>query len=162
MRQCDIRGFTMLEALVVVMLMVAVTLFTAPFLSQSVLREDLDSTVAGISDALREAQAAVMSGRGSERYGMHFQGDRYVWFIGASYSVSDPDNVEHELAGRLSISGVSLSPGGACTLPDGTGNCDVLFTDRRGAPATSGSVTVTDGDQSRTVTINAAGMIDRD
>ncbi len=155
------RGFTVLEVMVVVAMIGAVALLAAPFLSSSLSSNDAAQSARVAADALREAQAAVMSGKGAARYGVHFEGTTFVLFQGAAYSPSDANNAVHRLTGLVTVSAVALSPGGACALPAGTGNCDVHFATRRGTPTESGTVTFTGaGGETRTVTINAAGMID--
>lgn len=154
-------GFTIIEVMVVVAMMAVVTMMASPFLSNTLQKRDLRIFTADAVDALREAQSAVMSGRHNARYGVHFQGESFVFFQGATYNPADIENVVHTLSLNGSITDVVLSPGGTCTLPDGTGNCDVHFSDRRGVPVESGAIIFTDaGGEIRTVTINAAGMTD--
>jgi type II secretory pathway pseudopilin PulG len=147
---------------VVVIAMIGfVAALAAPFLSSTLQSNDAAQSATGAVDALREAQASVMSGKNNARFGVHFEGTAFVLFQGAAYVPADPGNVVHALTGMVSVAAVSLSPGGACALPAGTGNCDIHFANRRGAPTESGSVTFTGaGSQVKTVTINAAGMIE--
>jgi len=154
------RGFTLIEVVMAVALFSGIALLALPFLSTDLARADAGRTAEGIADALREQQFSVMAGDDDLRRGVHFQADAYVLFDGATYAPADPDNIAHDLPDDVRITGVSLSPGGACTLPDGTGNCDVHFSARKGMPTESGTVTVTGDDgNARTVTLNAAGMI---
>jgi len=146
---------------VVVAIIALVSMLSAPLLADTVSSRDLASTAADAVDAIREAQAATMTGRNAARYGVHFQGDRFVFFQGASYAPADPENVVHTLSGRVTITAVTLSPGGACVLPEGTGNCDLHFADRRGTPTETGSIVMTEsGGDTGTIVINAAGMVD--
>jgi type II secretory pathway pseudopilin PulG len=154
-------GFTVLEVLVVIAMIGAVAVLAVPFLSSGLSSNDASIASAEASDALREAQAAVMSGKENARFGVHFEGSKFVLFKGAAYNGADPDNAAHQLTGRVTATAVTLSPGGACTLPAGTGNCDVHFASRKGIPTETGSITFTgSGGETQTVTINAAGMID--
>lgn len=156
-------GFTIIEAVISVVLIAIVAGMSVPLLSRSVVSKDLPTTVAEAVDALREAQSAVMSGRGDSAHGVHFYGTGFVFFKGATYSESDPDNVTHLLSEIVSITEVSLAPGGTCTLPAGTGNCDVHFANSRGVPAENGTITFADqADAVKTVTLNAAGLVDSD
>lgn len=154
------RGFTIIEVIVVVALMAMISGFSAPFLSGAVPRQDVEMAASGVVDAVREAQAATFTGRNDARYGVHFQGDRYVFFQGSTYVVADANNAEHVLPQGLIFSSVVFSPGGACTLPAGTGNCDAKFQDRRGTPTVTGTAVITsDAGESKTVYLNAAGMV---
>lgn len=155
------RGFTVLEVMTVIAMIGMLAALASPMLSAGQTRADARRFAVEAVDALREAQASVMSGRNNARFGVHFEGARFTLFEGAAYVVSDPNNVVHDLSGLVSITSVSLSPGGACALPAGTGNCDVHFASRKGAPVESGSVTFTDAEGNvKTVIVNAAGMID--
>ncbi len=158
-----VRGFTVLEVIVVIAMIGFVALLAAPFLSNSLASNDAAQSATEAVDSLREAQSSVMSGKDGARFGVHFEGTKFVLFRGAAYAPADPDNAVHALAGDVSVSAVMLAPGGACALPAGTGNCDVHFANRRGAPTESGTITFTgSGGETKTVSINAAGMIDAD
>jgi hypothetical protein len=132
-----------------------------PFVGASLTRKDAQIFSLEAVDALREAQSSVMSGRNNARWGVHFEGASFALFKGAAYNAADPENVVHALSGQVSVTAVTLSPGGACTLPAGAGNCDVHFASRRGVPTETGSIVFTAADGTvRTVTLNAQGMID--
>ncbi len=153
------KGFTLLETLVAVAMLSILSLLVAPLVRDTLTKSDVQRYAAEAVDALREAQAAVMSGKNNARFGVHFEATKFVLFQGAAYSPSDPENVVHQFTGDSVITAVTLSPGGSCTLPAGTGNCDVHFASRKGVPTESGTVTFV-GSESlvRTVTVNAAGM----
>lgn len=155
------RGFTVLELLAVIAMIAVVAAFAAPFLSGGTGRASLSSFAGEAADALREAQGAVMSGKDNARYGVHFQSDRFVVFSGAAYAPADPANRVRQFNGEVTVTSVTLSPGGPCTVVGGSGNCDVHFADHRGVPTESGSVVLTDAaGNARTVTVGAQGMID--
>lgn len=155
------RGFTVLEVMVVVAMIGFVALLAAPFLAATLGRADASQAQSEAASTLREAQASAMSGLNGARYGVHFAGATIVLFQGPAYSPTDPNNATRVLPSGVAVVGVALSPGGACALPAGTGNCDVHFADHKGSPVETGSVTIADGaGGTKTVSINAAGMID--
>lgn len=131
-----------------------------PVLSSALGGKTMANYVNEAADALREAQSSVMAGKNNARFGVHFEGTKLVFFQGAVYSAVDPNNVVHAFSGFVTVSAVTLAPGGACALPVGTGNCDVHFSNHRGTPTESGTVSFTDGGNVKTVTIGAGGMID--
>jgi Tfp pilus assembly protein FimT len=154
-------GFTIIEAVIAVVLIAVVAGMSVPLLSQTAISKDLPTTVDEAVDALREAQSAAMSGRADSAYGVHFLGTGFVFFKGSAYVESDPENITHTLSDVVSITDVTLTPGGTCTLPAGTGNCDVRFLNSRGVPVQNGAVIFSDQTgETSTVTINAAGLID--
>lgn len=161
MRKGTHAGYTIIEALIVVAMVAVLTMLATPFLSGTFERRNLANVAAEAVDALREAQSAVMSGKNDSRYGVHFEGDRFVLFIGSAYDDSEDTNVVHTLVSGAEVTVVTLSPGGACTLPAGTGNCDVHFASHRGTPTETGTVVIAEsGGDAKTISINAAGMID--
>lgn len=155
------RGFTVMEVITVVAMIGIVAVVASPMLSAGQTRADANRFATEAMDAIREAQASVMSGKNDARFGVHFEGTQFALFQGAAYAPADPNNVTHQLSGLVSITAVTLSPGGACALPAGTGNCDLHFAGRKGAPTESGTVTFTDaGGNVRNVIVNAVGMVD--
>jgi prepilin-type N-terminal cleavage/methylation domain-containing protein len=152
-------GFSLLETLVAVAMLSALTLLVAPLVSDQLSRGDNQRYAAEAVDALREAQANVMSGKNNARYGVHFESTKFVLFQGSTYSGGDSNNVTHAMTADTTVTAISLSPGGSCTLSTGSGNCDVHFSSRKGVPTESGTITfTTSGSTVRTVTVNAAGM----
>lgn len=155
------RGFTLIEILLVVSLTVIMAGLLAPVLFDALSRGDARSYALQAVDTLREAQSSTMSGRANARYGVHFEQNKLVMFQGAVYSAVDTNNLPQSLTGRAVITSVTLSPGGACTVATGAGNCDIHFAKVRGAPTETGSIVFTDlTGQSRTVSINAVGLIE--
>lgn len=155
-----VRGFTLIEGLVVIAILLISVLILAPILSDSVVKKDVQSASDQGVDALREAQSNVMTGKNNLAYGVHFEATKLVVFQGHTYSSGASTNVTTSLSGRLSITSVTLT-GGACTVATGVGNCEVHFAVRRGIPTETGTIVFSDGGTiTKTVTINAAGMID--
>lgn len=159
--QRDVKGFTMIELLLSLAVIVVMSAMLMPVLVGTVTAKDLSTTVTLVTDSLRRAQSNVMSGRQDSQWGVHLQQDRAVLFQGATYNPAAADNDTLEFSGQVRVTAVSLAPGGSCTLPDGTGNCDVHFRQVNGAPVEAGTITMTnDSGQVGTITINAAGMTD--
>lgn len=155
------NGFTLVELMMVIAMIAIIGLLAVPFLASEPTKAYVRNTGLEAMDAMREAQASTMSGKNNARYGVHFEGTKYVLFQGATYVSSDANNVSHALASHITITAVTLSPGGACTLPAGSGNCDVHFASRKGTPTETGSVVFTaDDGETKTLSINAVGMID--
>jgi type II secretory pathway pseudopilin PulG len=156
----------LIELLIVLGVFFVLATMIAPTLPSTLVSKDLEASAATATDALRQAQGNVMTGRGPVggpplRWGVHFQNDRFVLFSGATYVPAATDNVVTLLNGRVRVSGVTLSPGGACTLPAGVGNCDVHFAQTEGTPTESGTITFVNSGvstETKTVTVNAAGM----
>lgn len=145
------KGFTIIEVLVVVALMIAVAGLAAPVFSGSLASRDVDAYSVQAASALREAQSAVMAGRNNARYGVHFETSRFTLFEGATYDVNDANNIATLLPGTVSITAVGITPAGA----------DVHFASHKGTPTETGAIVFTSNTgEVKNVIINAAGMID--
>jgi prepilin-type N-terminal cleavage/methylation domain-containing protein len=154
-------GLTLIELLIVIGIAGFLATMASPFMFSSVGRNRLSTASAEGVDALREAQFSVMSGYAPARYGVHFEAGKFVYFRGTTYAPADTNNVEHVLTDNVVITSVVLTPGGACTVATGVGNCDVHFASGDGSPVESGSVVFRGPDlTTQTVVLNAVGMVD--
>jgi len=154
------RGFTLVEIIIAVAVLAILAIVIAPYLTGQLPQKDAETYALEAGDALQEARSSVMSGQGNARYGVHFEAGKFVLFQGAAYSSTDANDVVHQLPGFAAVTAVSLSPGGACAVASGAGNCDVHFASHFGTPTETGTVTLSGGGAVKTVTVGAAGMID--
>ncbi|MEA3249760.1 MAG: hypothetical protein U9Q03_05410 [Patescibacteria group bacterium] len=145
------RGFSIFEILIVIAMVAAMVVMAGPFLSGSLSRNELASFSEGAADALKEARSSATTGRAGGKYGVHFETGKFVFFEGETYSAADPDNVEHVLSGFVSITDISISGSGS----------DIHFRSVSGSAVETGSVEFTDAnDETKTVSVNVAGLID--
>jgi hypothetical protein len=139
--------------LIVVALMASTFVLAAPVLDTLVQTQDLSSESDLVVDALREAQSSAMTGYDGGVYGVHFMSGDYTLFRGATYNISDPDNIVHEFPGFVGIIDVTLEGGGN----------DVIYRNHRGTTQQPGSVTLVDaGGNTVTVSIGESGLIQKD
>lgn len=145
-------GFTFIELLVVLGILAVITIVAAPFLASSVSRNNLQTSAWTLVDDLRRAQAQSMAAHTNSAWGVHLQTDRQVFFRGATYNVSDPDNIVTILPATITISGFTLNGGGS----------DIRFSKVRGDTSDYGTITLQDSSSNETITItvNAAGHIE--
>ncbi|MDP2631986.1 MAG: type II secretion system protein [Candidatus Uhrbacteria bacterium] len=148
----DKRGFTLIELMVVIAILVVMTLMAGIFTSVSSGRNELLAVTTDAVDTLRRAQWHTMLGNEDSVWGVHFETQKFVLFKGGTYSAVDPSNIETDIAGVLSISSMSLNGGGS----------EVIFTEPMGETLTDGTVTFENSNtgESATVTVNEVGMID--
>ena len=88
------KGFTLIEILVVAAITVLLTGFLIQSFSQA--RTDLNQVAGQVTDAIREAQSSALSGalvRGAYRcgYGIHFDAGGYTIFAGPDATQSNVD-----------------------------------------------------------------------
>ncbi len=145
-------GFTFIELLVVLGVLAVVTIVAAPFIASSISRNNLQTSAWTLIDDLRRAQAQSMAAHTNSAWGVHLQMDRQVFFRGAVYNVSDPDNIVTILPATITIFGFTLNGGGS----------DVRFSKVRGDTSDYGTITLQDSSSNETITItiNAAGHIE--
>jgi type II secretory pathway pseudopilin PulG len=154
-------GFTAIELIVIIAMIGVTAALIAPISRGDLSGEDLTAATTRVLESMREAQANAMTGRGNTAWGVRFSAEAVTVFGGQVFNPADPANRTWPLDGQAGITAVNLSPGGACTVATGVGNCAVLFADAAGRPAVTGSVEITNSaGETATVTINAEGLSD--
>lgn len=149
------RGFTLIEVLLVMGLLAALSGLTIINLTRPQTRASLDGIVATLVADLRSQQIKAMAGdsltaASAQAHGVYVQSGAYTLFKGASYSSSDADNFVVQ-----ADAGVALNT----TLP----STQVVFT--KGSGTFSGfasgqnSITVSNAGESKVITINRYGVV---
>jgi type II secretory pathway pseudopilin PulG len=142
-------AFTTIELMLVVIL-IGISMGMMVLFSQTYqLRADVNAQSKVIASYLRLAQSEADSGKGNSDHGIHFDPDAFIVFEGSAYSVSDPSNFEVELPSSLSIENISLNGGGS----------DIIFSAPFGDTTSYGSFDVVSETHSRTITVNALGVV---
>ncbi len=146
-----INGFTLIELLISIAILTIVAVITLPYFSDSIGKNELQTTSWEIVDVLRRARSQAINGEQNSDWSVHFESDRFTIFRTATYNPVDPDNVEVIIPGILTISSISLTGGGD----------DVVFTKIRGTTTTDGTITVQDTNSGDTqvITISPAGRV---
>jgi prepilin-type N-terminal cleavage/methylation domain-containing protein len=141
------RGFTLIEMLLSVSIIAMLVGLSVPVYASFVGRNDLDVTRQGIVESLRRAQVYARAVEGDSTWGVAIVSGKAVVFKGASYAARDTAFDENIIINST-------------ITPSGLG--EVVFAKLSGAPSTSGTATLTQttNNESRTVTINAKGMVE--
>jgi len=143
------KGFTIIEILVVLAIIGFLVAVVLPSLSTMRSNQVLKSAATDIFSALNKARSNTLSSVDSSEYGVHFESAKIVIFKGTTFSSADPSNEEILISSPASVSGISLSGGGA----------ELYFNRLSGAPNKTGTITVTNGSLSKVVTISATGAV---
>lgn len=145
------RGFTLIELLISIAILAIVSVITLPYFSDSIGKNELQTTTWEVVDALRRARSQAINGEQNSDWSVHFESDRFTIFRTATYSAIDPDNVETIIPGILTISSISIAGGGD----------DIVFAKVRGTTSTDGTITVQDTNSGDTqvITISPAGRV---
>jgi Tfp pilus assembly protein FimT len=148
-----LRGFTLLE--IVIVIAVIIILFLIIFSAFSGFNRNyaLDTAAGQVASVLDEARSLTLASKGNTAYGVHFESSQVVLFKGTVYSTSDPNNSVHTLSSLVTISDITLSGGGS----------DAVFERLTGKLNKSGTVTISlasDPSMTRTITLQATGIIE--
>lgn len=140
-------GFTFVEVLVVIALLIGITGLAIPFYQSFQVGSQLDNTTQELNQTLRRAQAKAMAAEDFSAFGVHFETGSFTIFKGVSYI---PGDIMNE---------VILYPS-VITITPAIGS-DAVFSSVSGETVNAGTIiiTATNG-ASRTIIINDLGVID--
>ena len=146
------QGFTLIEMVIILGMMTLLTLVTGVLFSSTLGRNQTENVTKDLVSNLRRAQWQTMNGHENVVWSVHVESDRFVLFQGTSYVDGAPTNLETNLPNDIGITTVTLNGGGV----------NVLFDSDYGESTTHGSIVIDNqhSEETRTVTINAVGMID--
>lgn len=138
------RGFTLIEVLLSIALIGLIAGIGAVVYQQMQNRNDLDVAVTSIATDARRALALSSAADGDTSWGIRIDAGALTLFQGTSYAsrISTFDEVT-TLSPAISPSGLQ----------------EVVFAAFTGLPQTTGTLTLTGANDSRTLTINAQGTI---
>lgn len=152
------QGFTLVEVVVVVGLM----LFTLGFITQTLFRgqqrTSFTETVNLLVRDMRQQQISVMQGdtfndHVLSDYSIRFESDRYILFPGSVYVSTNANNRVVPLEPTMKFTSITF-PGAILTFARGSG-------DVRSYNAAANSVTVTDSDTNsqKIISVNEHGVV---
>lgn len=124
-------GFTLLETLVAIAIIVLLAVFITSGLMAFRASAALDEAADGALSLLREARSNVLGSEGASSYGVHFAATSLTLFKGGSYSAGASANVVVTLPSSVSASAISLS----------TTTANVVFERLTGESKATGTVT---------------------
>ena len=146
------RGFTTLELITVVIILAVVLIFTIrPF--QSFRDKHLiDATSEQVIASLFEARTNTLASRHAASFGVHFETNKVVLFMGDFYNPSGGTNEYVSFPQHVIISDISLNDGGQ----------DVVFERLTGEARAYGTITLSlthNASTTRTITIESGGTM---
>lgn len=110
--------------------------------------KNLDVISDGIEATLSQARSDAIAGKNSSSFGVEFESGSYTFFMGSTYS------------GGTAPSGVTLLPGGwVIGTSTSNGVSYIVFNHLTGTAQATGTITVSKGSLTRTITIGPAGTI---
>lgn len=141
-----IRGLTMIELLIVLAVVILLVGGAVTAFSHSTNAKSLSSAADAVVFTLEQAKSEALAGKNGVAHGVHFATSSYTVFAGSTYDTGDPEAV-YTLPNGLSIS-TELS-----------GSTDVTFARLTGDASETGTLTVSDGSNTKTISIGSAGDV---
>ncbi len=145
MRHTGQAGFTLIEALLSVAIIGILAGVSLPVYLSFQNRNDLDLAAQSIAETLRRAETYSRGVQGDAQWGVAIRPTYITLFKGTSYAARIASYDENtSLPATVTVGGLS----------------DIPFTKWSGAPTSTGTITLTSTAGSRSVVINAKGMVD--
>lgn len=144
-------GFTAIEILVVIAIGVLIATTFIGSLSNFLTAQVVRNTTEDVLGLIQEARTRTIASENSSQYGVHFQSDKAVLFVGSAYTAGVSTNKEIVFDTRAYVSAISLQGGGS----------DLLFNRLTGDSGTYGTITirlVSSTDGQKTITISQTGV----
>ncbi len=138
------KGFTLIEILIVLVIFGLLVLFTVPLGAQFLKTAHFLASIDEVVGTLRNARDRSLSQDRDSAFGVYVTPTTHTLFKGNSFLTRDPlfDEV-HELPAGVSASGLS----------------EVVFAKYTGMPNVTGNIVLTSDVGARTISINSAGRI---
>jgi prepilin-type N-terminal cleavage/methylation domain-containing protein len=143
------KGFTLIELIIVIALMAIVAALSLPFLQTSQVKSDLNSSTQEIVQILRQTQQQAAAGKNNDSWGAYFNnGEKsLVIFKGANFANRDTD---YDL---------KISYPDSFSLVTDFGP-EIIFTLHSGLPSPEGQIILSDqNNESKIIIINSLGQV---
>lgn len=144
-------GFTLVEILVAISIMLLIATISFFSLKPYIKKERINNEVRVLTSFLQEARSKTLSSKESGQYGIRTETNQIILFKGSSYSVSDPDNVVHNIDPSVYL---SIGGGLDTVFKRLTGEVVGITSDRYIILYTA------DGLLERTVVIHPSGLVE--
>ncbi len=143
-----IKGFTLLEILVVMGIFVTIAAIAFPTTIGQLQKVKVEDVANNMSSLTFAQQQNALSGLNNKNYGIAFQTNRFILFTGNSLaSAESTENID--LPNGMTISQINLSASAT----------EITFTKGSFRPSQYGNINITDGSKVFTVLINKEGLI---
>lgn len=142
----SVRAFTLIEVLLSVAAIAAIAGISVPIYQSFQVRNDLDIAATTLAESCRRAAVLAQASDGDASWGVRVQTGSITLFKGTIYAGRDT-SLDELFAVPTSIVSSGLS--------------EIVFAKFTGMPIATGVTTfISPANESRTITINAKGMVD--
>lgn len=144
------KGISLIEVIIGISIIVILLSVVMPQFSNIKQKQLLENAQEDVITTLNKARSSTLASLNSSSYGVHFNSNEIVFFVGETFIDGDSDNQIIEIYNPFSISNISLT-GGVSSL---------YFHRLNGLPSAWGSITISNGTLSRTINILATGTVE--
>lgn len=149
-----VSGFTYIEVILMVALMIAIGILASPFYGNFLTGQEVDNASEALKGSIAKARLYSMMGKEAGSWGVALDGNRIVLFVGDFYGARNQEFDEvYIIHDRVTISGLN----------------EIVFERRTGTPNTEPTITISLSGNAdvpvshmRTIRLNAAGVVDED
>lgn len=147
----NILGFSIVEILIVIGILAVILSITVGVFVQFKNREALDKDIELVKEVLSQAKHLTLNSKDSNQFGVHFNSNSVVIFIGPVYLFSSSTNQVYNFNSDVVLYGTSLNGGGV----------DILFKKLSGSTDNDGIITLKSNNASTTksLTVYKTGIV---
>lgn len=135
------KGFTLIELLLVITIVLTLGASSAVFYSRFINQNSVANISDQISEELHKAQIYAMMGKNNSDWGVKLAGNTIVLFSSASSAFDE----RFSIANSVTVSGLTT----------------LSFARATGMPNATPTITISGGGNTKTLTVNSQGAIDR-
>lgn len=139
------KGFTMLELLLVIGAAILIAAFTVPVGIRFFQTQSLDEATSGILETLRRAQNQAIFQKNDSAFGVKFLSGSYILFQGSLYGEVPSEDESFALPSGVFTSGIG----------------EIVFAKLTGLPNVTAILTIISNNDNQTITINSQGAVTR-
>lgn len=135
-------GFSLIELLIVVSLIITIGAMSAPFASGFLIRAYQETTVNTVISSLHRAESLSLDGKGTSSWGICKTGSIVRVYQGSCASPTIKE--DSSISTNVTITGLS----------------DVTFSRVNGEPSSTLSIAISSGAGTKNITLNTLGVVD--
>jgi prepilin-type N-terminal cleavage/methylation domain-containing protein len=140
------KGFTFIELLLVMAIVLTLSVMSTVFFSRFLTQNSVANTVDQVIATLRKAQMYSMQGKQADSWSVNYSSNILTLYKGTNFVTRDASFDERFTIGsNVTISGFTT----------------ISFSRVTGIPTTSPTITISGGNNNKTITINSQGVMSR-
>jgi len=144
------KGISFLEIIIVVAIIGILSAIVMPQFSKIKNAQIIKSASEDVLSVLNKARSQTLASLNSQQYGVHFETNRVIIFIGTVYDANSASNEIINISLPATISNISLTSGAT----------EIYFNRLNGTPSKTGTITISipsDSSYTKIVTVSGAG-----